>query len=171
MAEADAEIREELLIAAVEDWLEQENPFSDIVFKQGLIEEVTARLDDVEQNDVEYVWKLMTENGYFRKRGKSRRITAKEIDAAVEAGVDVPLDEEVQQDILQFLAEAERADVKHPEVSRTDLIEELDHPESVIDYNLFYCRSKGWADVDVYISSNPWTSAEITRFGRDMVEV
>lgn len=169
MNEQDSEIRDEIVITAVEDWLEQDNPFSDIVFQDGLVEKVTERLGDtVDRNDVEYVWKLLTEKGYFRKRGKSRRITAKEIDEAEELGVDTPMEEKVQKEILRLLAEAERENVSHPEVAREDLITELDYEEDIIDYNLFYCRSKGWADVDVYISSNPWEFAEITRFGRDL---
>jgi hypothetical protein len=170
MNEQDSQIRTAILRTAVEDWLEQENPFSDIVFKDRIIDKVTEGLsDEIDENDVEYVWKLMTDDGYFRKRGKSRRITAKEIDEAEDHGVTTPMDEAVQTEILRALAEAEREDVKHPEVSRDTLVDQLDSYETdVIDYNLFYCRSKGWADVDVYISSNPWESAEITRFGRSV---
>lgn len=172
MNETDAKIRDELLLVAVEDWLEQDNPFSDIVFKDGLVEEVTERLGHgVDRNDVEYVWKRMTEEGYFRKRGKSRRISAKEIDEAEQLGLETPLDEDVQNEILRVLAEAERENVNQPKVSREDLIDELDYDEDSIDYNLFYCRSKGWTDVDVYISPNPWEDAEITRFGRKAVNV
>jgi len=171
MSDTDTRIREELLTTAVENWLEDRNPFSDIVFKRGLIDEVTGRLEDVDKTDVAYNWKLMTEEGYFRKRGKSRRITAKEIDEAVNFEVDVPLEEEVQTEILRMLAEAEREDVNYPMVSRDELIENLDYDPELIDYNLFYCRSKGWVDVGVYISSNPWEDAEITKFGRDMVDV
>lgn len=170
MNEKDLRIKEEILKTAVEGWLEQQNPFSDIVFKESLIDEVLERVgDDVEKNDVEYVWKLMTEDGYFRKRGRSRRITAKEIDEAEKMGINTPLNPEVQEEILQALAEAERADVSHPEVSRDDLIQSLDYDEEEIDYNLYYCRSKGWVDVGVYISNNPWEHAEITRFGRDII--
>jgi hypothetical protein len=171
MSDTDTRIREEPLTTAVENWLEDRNPFSDIVFKRGLIDEVTGRLEDVDKTDVAYNWKLMTEEGYFRKRGKSRRITAKEIDEAVNFEVDVPLDEEVQTEILRMLAEAEREDVNYPMVSRDELIKNLDYDPELIDYNLFYCRSKGWVDVGVYISSNHWEDAEITKFGRDMVDV
>jgi hypothetical protein len=171
MENTDQEIRKELLITAIENWLEDENPFSNIVFRQGLINEVAERLEDIDRNDVEYNWKLITENGYFRKRGNSRRITAKEIDEAIDFGVDVPLDDGVQAEILRILAEAERENVKNPKVSRENLLNELDYDSELIDYNLFYCQSKGWADVDVYISANPWEDAEITRFGRDMVDV
>lgn len=169
MEDSDSKIRDELLRAAVEDWLEKDNPFSDIVFKDGLVKEVTERLDEVDRNDVEYVWKLMTEEGYFRKRGKSRRITAKEIEEAETLGLNTPLDKEVQNDILRVLADVERKNVNRPKISRDELIDRLNHSQESIDYNLFYCRSKGWADVDVYISSNPWEDAEITRFGRDRV--
>lgn len=172
MNEKESRIREAILRTAVEDWLEKDNPFSDVVFTEGLIESVTEQLgDDVDRNDVEYVLKLLTESGYFRKRNNSRRITAKEIDEVEEAGLDTPMDNEVQTDILRALAEAERENVSNPEVSREDLIEQLDYDEDSIDYNLFYCRSKGWTDVDVYISSQPWEFAEITRFGRDMATV
>lgn len=172
MNDQESRIREAILTTAVEDWLDQDNPFSDIVFKDGVIDEVTEQLgDNVDRNDVEYVWKILTENGHFRKRGKSRRITAKEIDEAEKLGVDTPIDEEVQEGILRTLIEAERENVNHPEVSRDDLLAELDYDEDYIDYNLFYCRSKGWADVDVYISSKPWEFAEITRFGRDIATV
>lgn len=170
MNENDLRIKEEILKTAVEEWLEQRNPFSDTVFMEAIMDEVLERMaDNVERNDVEYVWKLMTEDGYFRKRGRSRRITAKEIDEAQELGIDTPLNPDVQEAILQVLAEVERADVSHPEVSRDDLIQRLDYDETEIDYNLFYCRSKGWADVGVYISNNPWEHAEITRFGRDII--
>jgi hypothetical protein len=168
MDEQESTIRDELLIAAVENWLAQENPFSDIVFRDRLITDVIGRLEGIDKNDVEYVWKLLVEDGYFRKRGKSRRLTAKEIDEAQKLGVEVPLDEGVQREILRVLADAERENVSYPAVSREDLLQELEYDEDVVDYNLFYCRSKGWADVDVYISSNPWESAEITRFGRDV---
>lgn len=172
MEAAHSKIREELLRTAVEDWLEQDNPFSDIVFEQQLVEDVTRRLsNNIDRNDVEYVWKLMTEEGYFRKRGQSRRITAKEVEEAEKLGVETPLDEKVQNDVLQVLADVERANVNQPKISRDDLVERLDYEEEVIDYNLFYCRSKGWADVDVYIGSDPWETAEITRFGRDRVDV
>lgn len=170
MNENDLRIKEEILKTSVGEWLEQRNPFSDTVFKEAIMDEVLERIgDDVERNDVEYVWKLMTEDGYFRKRGRSRRITAKEIDEAQELGIDTPLNPDVQEAILQVLAEVERADVSHPEVSRDDLIQRLDYDEAEVDYNLFYCRSKGWADVGVYISNNPWEHAEITRFGRDII--
>ncbi|ELY82654.1 hypothetical protein [Natrinema gari] len=170
MGDQESEIREAIITTAVTDWLQDSNPFSDIVFKDGLLRDVTADFgDDVSENDVEYVWKLMTEEGYFRHRGKSRRITTKEIDEAEELGVETPMDSTVQEEILQELKQAERENVNKPEVTRSDLLEALAYDPETIDYNLFYCKSKGWADVQSFIERAPWRWAEITKFGRKRV--
>lgn len=171
MNEKDEDIRDEILTTAVAQWMSDGNPFADFVFKDGLINDVIEQLsEEVTRNDVEYVWKLLTEDGYFRQRGNSRRITAKEIDEAEELGVDTPLEKEIQEAILRELATAEREDVSHPELTRDEVIERLsEYDEEAIDFNLFYCRSNGWTDVSVYISEEPWNRAEITRFGRDLV--
>ena len=170
MDDKDTKIRETILTTAVENWLNGSNPFSDIVFKDNIVSSVVDELGgEVESNDVEYVWKLMTEEGYFRKRGSSRRITAKEIDAARNLGVDTPLDSAVQDEILKTLKDAERNDVNHPEVDRDNLLEDLDYDPSIIDFNVFYCKSKGWAEVKSFIEEDPWRWAEITRYGRNQV--
>lgn len=170
MGEKETRIREAIITTAVEDWLRKSNPFSDIIFKNDLVESVVDELEDeVERNDVEYVWKLMTEEGYFRKRGNSRRITAKEIDAARELGVNTPLDSDVQMEILEILKDAERENVNQPEVDRDDITEELDYDPEIIDFNVFYCKSKGWAEVKSFIEEDPWRWAEITRYGRNQV--
>jgi hypothetical protein len=169
MSDQETKIRETILTTAVEDWLGRSNPFSDIVFKDDIVKKVVDKVGDVDENDVEYVWKLMTEEGYFRKRGSSRRITAKEIDAAQKFGVDTPLDSTVQEEILKILKDAERKDVNHPEVDRDDLLEKLGYEPSTVDFNVFYCKSKGWAEVKSFIEEDPWRWAEITRYGRNQV--
>jgi len=170
MQERETEIRETIVRTAVQNWQDGSNPFSDIVFKDGLVDDVLQRLDsDVDRNDVEYVWKLMVEEGYFRKRGSARRITAKEIDEAAELGVDTKLDSQLQDDILEILKEAERNDVNNPEVEREELLGQLDADPEAVDYNVFYCNSKGWIDVKTFIEESPWRWAEITRLGRNKV--
>lgn len=170
MDDQETRIREIIITTAVEDWLNGSNPFSDIVFKDGIVEKVVSELEDeVDSNDVEYVWKLMTEEGFFRKRGNSRRITAKEIDAAQELGVSTPLDSQIQREVLKVLKDAEREDVNNPEVDRDELLERLDHDSEAIDFNVFYCKSKGWAEVKSFIEEDPWRWAEITRYGRKQV--
>lgn len=170
MDDQETRIRDAIITTAVEDWLSGSNPFSDIVFKNNIVEKVVSELEDeVETNDVEYVWKLMTEEGYFRKRGSSRRITAKEIDAAQERGVSTPLDSKIQKEILKVLKQAEREDVNHPEVDRDDLLESLEYDPEAIDFNVFYCKSKGWAEVKSFIEEDPWRWVEITRYGRKQV--
>lgn len=166
----ETRIREAIITTTVEDWLSGSNPFSDIILKDNVVNTVVDEIEEeVENNDVEYVWKLMTEEGYFRKRGNSRRITAKEIDAAQELGITTPLDSKVQEKILKVLKDAEREDVNHPEVDRDDLLEELDYDSEVVDFNVFYCKSKGWAEVKSFIEEDPWRWAEITRYGRNQV--
>lgn len=165
-SEQQSAIKETILIRAYEQWVDG-NPFSDIIHREFLLNDLEDELDrEIDANDVKYTWKLMTENGFFRQRGKSRRIWPKEVDKVEALGIETKMDQSLQQEILAVLTDAERQNVDHPEVSREELLSMLDAAEEVVDKNVWYVGRAGLAEVATYISAEPWHSVEIQPVGR-----
>lgn len=165
-SEQQSAIKEAILLRAYEQWAGG-NPFSDIVHRQFLLSDLEEEFGgEIDTNDVKYTWKLMTEDGYFRQRGKSRRIWPKEVNEVGEMGTETKMDQSLQQEILEVLTDAERQNVDHPEVPRDELLNVLDAPEEIVDMNVWYVGRSGLAEVATYISSAPWHSVEIQPVGR-----
>lgn len=98
--EQQSAIKEVILLRAYEQWASG-TPFSDIVHRQFLLSDLEEEFgEEIDANDVKYTWKLMTEDRYFRQRGKSRRIWPKEVNEVGEMGTETKMDQSLQQKIL-----------------------------------------------------------------------
>lgn len=170
MNQQEQQIRDALVTSIIEEWQSNGNPFDDIVWPEHHVDDVASQFgQNVDTNDVKYVLQLTLEDYYFPKRGKSRRISQRAVAHALDRGVDLPLKDKVQEEILEILKASERKNVNHPEVSHDDMKSQLNYSDKEVDFNLFYCQLQGWVDVETYIESNNWSHAVITSSGRNRV--
>lgn len=160
------QIQNTLIEIAYEEF--EENPFSFMVTHQApqLIEEVANRTGS-DTAEVRKVWKFCKDDELFRKRGNSWRITPKFVFRAQEIGLEVHLEDRVQDEILESLVQEYQNEPHHPQVSQETLLKAFDQDRSVILQNLWYLCEKDYLEREAFIGGN--ANYEITSFGRRMV--
>lgn len=161
------QIQNELIKVAYEEF--EENPFSFMVTHraQGLVDEVSDRLD-VEQSDVSKVWQFCKDDGFFRKRGNAWRMTPKAVFRGEELGQEGDLDNAIQEEILDALLQEYRNDPHHSRVSQDTLLDAISQSRKVVLQNLWYLCEKRYVEREAYLGGN--ANYEITGLGRRVLE-
>lgn len=161
------QIQNELIRAAYDRF--EKNPFSFAVTPQAhrLVDDVSDRLD-VNQSDVSEVWKFCKDDGFFRKLGNAWRITPKAVFRAEELGIEIELDDAIQEEILDNLLQEYRNDPHRSLVSQDTLLDVISESRKTVLQNLWYLSEKRYVEREAYLGGG--ANYEITDLGRRVLE-
>lgn len=113
--------------------------------------------------DDRYIRERPTKNGnLFNLEGIQR---------AAELGKDVPLDDDLQDEIIEFLHDAYLESPSKPLVNRDNLHAEVDGSETAIDLNLYVLKLRGWVETRTHsgVGDAGYHSAELTEATRSQL--
>lgn len=161
------QLQNELLKVAFDEFADE--PFAFMVTYQAphLIDEVADR-SDADEDAVRTVWKFCRDDGFFRKRGNSWRMTPKAVFRAEELGLDVGLDDGVQEELLDALLQSYRDDPHRPKVGEGTLLEAVGQSQDGVLLNLWFLCEKGYVERESYVGGR--AEYQITDRGRRYME-
>lgn len=147
-----------------------DNPVAHVVHRQPHVNNPIKDWD-ADSETVRKVWKITTDDGFYRKRDKSWKLTPKGVDRAEELGEEILLSEDIQEEILHFLIQKYNERPMRAVVQRDTLLDELDCSEKEVDHNVWLLGEKGFVDTEGYLGdSRGYSQVEITQLGRRVTE-
>lgn len=172
MREADERIRNELLRILYDNF--EEKPFGTWNVRD-IIDQTMDNLD-VEENDVRYVIKRISEDRLVDFTGAlggggTIEIEAKGVEILQRERGETFLQAEKWSNLLEFLYQTERESPQDSRVTPEEILAETDIEEDGLDYIIWYSDKKGWAEVHYQIGGDrPYWGVEITNYGRQICE-
>ena len=160
-------IQNELIEIAFKEFTDKPFAFTLTYQAPRLISEVIERTN-ADEDAVQTVWKFCRDDEFFRKRGNSWRITPKAVFRAEELGLDVALNDALQEEILDTFLQAYQSDPHHPMVGEEDITKSMGQPRNEILQNLWFLSEKGYIEREAYIGGD--AVYQITDHGRRYLE-
>jgi len=161
------DIQNEIIRVAYNEFEDQ--PFRFMLSHRAshLISEVADRTS-VDEETVQSIWKFSRDDEFFRKRGRSWRMTPKALFRAEELGLDIKLSDEIQEELLDVLLQSYRSDPHHHRIRQESLIEDMEYPRASTLQNLWFLEEKGYIEREAYLGGN--ADVEISDRGRRYME-
>ena len=124
---------------------------------------------DVDSREAQDVWQLFKDRYVHPRPTKnSDLLSHKSIERVDELRDDVPVDEDLQEELIDNLYDYYLDNASRPAVERDQLLDDFDVSETKIDLNLFILRTAGWVETNtqVGIGDAGYASVELTDIGR-----
>jgi len=132
------------------------------------IQEIQEVLD-VDSREAQDVWQLFKDR-YVRSRpAKNGDLLSHEgIERVDQIRDNVPLDENLQEEIVEYLYDHYLESPSRAAVERDQLLQDFDASETKIDLNTYILKTAGWVETNTQmgIGDAGYTSIELTEIGR-----
>ncbi|MFD1588521.1 hypothetical protein ACFR9U_16200 [Halorientalis brevis] len=128
--------------------------------------ENTLNVDSQEAHDV---WQLFKDRYVHPRPTKNSDLLSHEgIERVDEIRDDVPVDEDLQEELVDYLYNYYLENPSRAAVERDQLLDDFSASETKIDLNLYILKTAGWVETNtqVGIGDAGYRSAEISEIGR-----
>ncbi|MEE6210877.1 hypothetical protein U3A55_12030 [Salarchaeum sp. III] len=124
---------------------------------------------NVDSREAQDVWQLFKDRYVSERPTKNSDLLSHEgIERVDEIRDDVPVDEDFQEELIDYLHDYYLESPSRPAVERDQILADFDASETKIDLNLYILKTAGWVETNsqVGIGDAGYRSAEITEIGR-----
>ncbi|MFD1572216.1 hypothetical protein [Halorubrum laminariae] len=124
---------------------------------------------DVDSREAQDVWQLFNDRYVIQRPTKNGDLLSHEgIERVDEIRDDVPVDEELQEDLVDYLYDYYLENPSRAAVERDQLLTDFDVSETKIDLNLYILKTAGWVETNTQmgIGDAGYRSVELTEMGR-----
>lgn len=142
---------------------------SSYLSRNGVIQDVLERREDINKTDVEYQLAVLEEDGLVQRDKGTVQMGWRGLERYEELGGTTNLDEELQEEILESLLDEKKSDPKHPYKAKEDLIADLEIGEEIVTENVWILREVGYVELRQALGSD-YLAAAITEMGRRTLE-
>lgn len=147
-----------------------ESPHSFYISRGGFIQivENNTSVDDGETQDL---WALFNDRYVQPRPSKnSDLLNLSAIERADELGMDVPVADDLQEEIVDRLYDEYLDSPSRPAVPRDDLLDELDYSEQEIDLNVYVLKLQNWVEAaSSGIGNQAYRNVELTQAARNQL--
>jgi hypothetical protein len=124
---------------------------------------------DVDGREAQDVWQLFKDRYVYPRPTKNSDLLSHEgIERVDEIRDDVPVDEDLQEQLVNYLYEAYIESPSRAAVDREQILDDFDESEKKLDLNLYILKTAGWVETNsmVGIGDEGYRSVELTELGR-----
>lgn len=124
---------------------------------------------DVDSQEAQDVWQLFKDRYVYPRPTKNSDLLSHEgIERVDEIRDDVPVDEDLQEELVDYLYDYYLERPSRAAVERDKILEDFDGSEIKIDLNLYILKTAGWVETNTQmgIGDAGYRSAELTEIGR-----
>jgi len=124
---------------------------------------------DVDSREAQDVWQLF-EDRYVRPRPtkNSDLLSHEGIERVAEIRDDVPVDEDLQEELVDYLYDYYLENPSRAAVERDQILDDFDESATKIDLNLYILKTASWVETNsqLGIGDAGYRSVELTEVGR-----
>jgi hypothetical protein len=124
---------------------------------------------DVDSREAQDVWQLFKDRYVHTRPAKNSDLLSHEgVERVDEIRDNVPVDEDLQEELVDYLHDHYLESPSRAAVERDQLLEDFDASELKIDLNLYVLRTAGWVETNTQtgIGDAGYRSVEMTEIGR-----
>lgn len=168
MASADRQQQLDEVLEHLYDEFIDPQPHNFYISPGHAIQQIQEVLD-VDNREAQDVWQLFKDR-YVRPRPtkNSDLLSHEGIERIDELRDDVPVDEDLQEGLVDYLHDYYLENPSRAAVERDQILEDFDESETKIDLNLYLLKTAGWIETNTQtgIGDAGYRSAELTEIGR-----